>query len=64
MKFKFWKTDIVKKKKPNPISGMLRVNLGISEGKLCQLWDGREEKKQWPLHLNDAVSIFQSWQGG
>lgn len=21
-------------------------------------------RKQWVLHLNDAVSIFQSWQGG
>lgn len=21
-------------------------------------------RKQWPLYLNDAVSIFQSWQGG
>lgn len=21
-------------------------------------------RKQWPLYFNDAVSIFQSWQGG
>lgn len=38
------------------IQAFLRVN--------CASYGTAVRKKQWPLHLNDAVSIFQSWQGG
>lgn len=42
---------------------MLWFTKDIFLGAKCPSYDSAV-RKQWPLYSNDAVSIFQSWQGG